>query len=59
MREDIEVHTDAQMSPAITALGDDLEELLAILRPWGEAVRAGFGYLRAGPHDLATAAQGR
>jgi hypothetical protein len=59
IREDIEVHTDAQMSPAITALGDDLEELLAILTPWGETVRAGFGYLRAGPHDLARAAQGR
>jgi hypothetical protein len=34
-REDIELHTDAQMSPAITALGDDADELLAILQPWG------------------------
>jgi hypothetical protein len=59
VREDIEVHTDAQMAPAMTALGDDLDELLAILTPWGETVRAGFGYLSAGPHDLARAAQGR
>jgi hypothetical protein len=58
-REDIEVHTDAQMSPAINALGDDLDELLSILTPWGETIRDGFGYLRAGPHDLARAAQGR
>ncbi len=58
-REDIEVHTDGQMSPAISALGDDLDELLSIMAPWGNTIRAGFGYLRAGPHDLARAAQGR
>jgi hypothetical protein len=59
LREDIEVHTDMQMAPAIEALGDDLADLLAILEPWGETIRAGCGYLRAGPHDLARAAQGR
>ena len=58
-REAIEVHTDMQMSPVITALGDDIDELLAILTPWGQTIRAGFGYLRTGPHDLARAAQGR
>ena len=56
-REDIEVRTDAQMSPAITALGDDIDELFAIMQPWGVAVRAGFGYLSTGPHDIARAAQ--
>jgi hypothetical protein len=40
------------MAPAIAALGDDIEELFAILSPWGEAIRAGRGYLGAGPHDL-------
>ena len=35
------------------ALGDDIDELFDILVPWGEAIRAGRGYLRAGPHDLA------
>ncbi len=52
-REAIETMTDAQMSPAIAALGDEMSELLAILQPWGAAVRAGFGYLQSGPHDLA------
>ena len=52
-RELIETVTDAQMAPAIAALGDDIEELFAILRPWGEQVRAGFGYPASGPHDLA------
>ncbi|MGB0114060.1 MAG: hypothetical protein WBP59_12625 [Ilumatobacteraceae bacterium] len=51
-RESIEIATDIQMAPALAALGDDLEELLAILGPWGVQVRAGHGYLAAGPHDL-------
>jgi hypothetical protein len=41
------------MAPVVTALGDDLVELCEILEPWGAAVRAGHGYLPAGPHDLA------
>lgn len=57
-REAIEVATDAQMAPAIAALGDDLDELFDLLRPWGEAVRAAGGYLPSGPHDLAKAASG-
>ena len=31
VREDIEVHTDMQMAPAISALGPDIDELFAIL----------------------------
>ena len=52
-REQLEVATDEQMQPALDALGSDIEELFDILVPWGEAIRAGRGYLRAGPHDLA------
>jgi hypothetical protein len=56
VREQIEVNTDAQMRAAVDALGDDHAELIALLTPWGEAIRAGHGYLAAGPHDLARAA---
>lgn len=56
-REAIEIHTDGQMRPAIEALGDDADELFSILGPWGATVRDGKGYLTAGPHDLASAAQ--
>ena len=52
-REAIETATDAQCRPAVDALGDDLDELLSIMRPWGEAVRQAKGYPAAGPHDLA------
>jgi len=53
VREQIEVTTDDQVRPALDALGDDIGELFAILTPWGETIRAGKGYLVAGPHDLA------
>jgi hypothetical protein len=56
-REEVEVHTDEQMRPAIEALGDDIDELFEIMTPWGAAVRDGKGYLSSGPHDLASAAQ--
>ncbi len=55
LREDIEVRTDVQMRPAIDALGDDAEELFALLGPWGEQIRAAKGYPSSGPHDLARA----
>jgi len=55
-REEVEVHTDQQMAATIAALGDDIDELFDIMQPWGDAVRAGFGYLPSGPHDLASAA---
>ena len=58
-REDVEVRTDAQMLAPITAIGDDIEELFAMLEPWGAAVRSAKGYLGSGPHDLADAASGR
>jgi hypothetical protein len=51
-REAIEVATDDQMRPALDALGNDIDDLFDILSPWGEAIRAGKGYLGAGPHDL-------
>jgi len=54
-REQIEVTTDDQMRPALGTLGDDIEELFDVLAPWGETIRAGKGYLGAGPHDLALA----
>jgi hypothetical protein len=54
-REDIEVHTDMQMSAAIAVLGDDIDELFTIMEPWGTTIRAGAGYLASGPHDLARA----
>jgi len=55
LREDVEIRTDAQMAPAIAALGDDLDELLTILAPWGRALRAAGAYPADGPHDLAAA----
>jgi hypothetical protein len=54
-REAVEVATDRQCRPIVDALGDDLGTLVAILRPWGDAVRAGSGYPASGPHDLAAA----
>jgi hypothetical protein len=51
-REQIEAATDEQMRPALDALGDDAEELFDLLTPWGATIRAGKGYLGAGPHDL-------
>lgn len=52
-REEVEAATDRQCRPIVEALGDDLDELLAILRPWGRAVVEAGGYPGAGPHDLA------
>jgi hypothetical protein len=55
-REAIEVATDAQMAGAMDAIGNDLDELLSILLPWGAAIRDGKGYPASGPHDLANLA---
>jgi hypothetical protein len=38
---------------ALDAIGSDFDELIAILEPWGAAIRAGRGYPANGPHDLA------
>ena len=58
-REQVEEATDARCQPAVDGLGDDLEELLGVLEPWGAAIREVGGYLPGGPHDLAAAASGR
>ena len=50
-REAIEVATDQQMAPALDALGDDFDELIALITPWGRAVVAAHGYL-GGVGDL-------
>jgi hypothetical protein len=50
-REAIECATDMSMQRGIAALGDDVDELLGILEPWGAAIRAAGGYI-AGPVDL-------
>jgi len=55
-REAVEEHTDAQMAATVAALGDDLQELVDVLLPWGEAVRTQKGYPSSGPHDLANLA---
>ncbi len=55
-REAVEVATDAQCRPILDALAGDLHELVAIMDPWGAAVRAAGGYLPGGPHTMATAA---
>ena len=50
-REAIEAATDQQMAPALDALRDDFDELIAIITPWGRAVVAAHGYL-GGVEDL-------
>jgi hypothetical protein len=45
LRETIERHTDDQLAPAVAALGDDVDDLVAVLTPWGDAIRAEGGYL--------------
>jgi hypothetical protein len=52
-RESIEVATDRQCLPIVHALGDDFDELVALMAPWGAAIRAAGGYPPQGPHDLA------
>jgi hypothetical protein len=51
LRERIELATDRQMAGVIGVLGDDADELIGILRPWGEAIRAAGGY-PGNPGDL-------
>lgn len=57
LREAIERATDRQMLPAIEAVGDDIDELIRRLEPWGAAIRDARGYPASGPHDLANAAR--
>ncbi len=44
LREDLELSTDAQMAPAVHALGQDLPQLAALLEPWARQVMAANGY---------------
>jgi hypothetical protein len=55
-REAVESATDRQCRPIVDALGDDLDELVALLEPWGSDIRAAGGYLPTGPHELARGA---
>ncbi len=52
LRGEIERATDVQMAAAITALGDDADELFALIEPWGVAMRTAGGYLSSGAGDL-------
>jgi hypothetical protein len=56
-REEIERATDAQCRPLVESLGDRLDELVAVLAPWGQAIRDAGGYPASGPHDLAALAR--
>ncbi len=41
------------MIPALQAIGADLGRIVSTLTTWSKTVRAGHGYLSAGPMDLA------
>lgn len=58
-REAVEAATDLHCQPIVDALGDDLADLVAILRPWGDEIRAAGGYLSSGADDLARAGRER
>ena len=53
LREAVEVATDAQCAVILDALGDRFDALIAVLTPWGDALRAAGAYPPQGPHDLA------
>ena len=44
-REQIEAATDAAMTAALDVLGNDIDQILTTLEPWGAAIRAAGGYL--------------
>jgi len=52
-REAVEITTDGACRPIVENLGDDLDELVGILRSWDEAIQGAGGYPASGPHDLA------
>lgn len=54
-REAVEVATDRQCRPIIEALGDDLGDLLDILRSWDAPIQAHGGYPASTPADMADA----
>jgi len=50
-REAMERATDRALAPALAAVGDEVDGVIELLRPWGEAMRAAGGYV-GGPVDL-------
>ena len=52
-REAVEAATDRGCRPIVDNLGDDLDELVAILGQWSKAIQAAGGYPSSGPHELA------
>jgi hypothetical protein len=54
-REAVEEATDRACQRIVDNLGDDLDELVALIGGWSQAVQAAGGYPAAGPHDLARA----
>jgi hypothetical protein len=57
-REAVEVLTDDACTVIIEALGGDADALVALLKTWGDAVKAAGGYPPQGPHDLAAVGGG-
>jgi len=57
LREGIEISTDLSMAHTVAAIGDDADDLFALLEQWGAKVRAEGGYLSAGAADLARATE--
>jgi hypothetical protein len=55
LRESVEAMTDQAEQPVLAALGDDLDELIELLRPWAKAVIDARGY----PTDPASLAPKR
>jgi hypothetical protein len=53
VRENIEVATDRQCTVMVRTVGDDFDELIGLLTPWSEAIRAAAGYPSGGPQSLA------
>ncbi len=49
----VEAVTDSLCRPIIESLGDDFDELVGIVGPWSESIKAAGGYPGAGPQDLA------
>jgi hypothetical protein len=50
-REEVEVATDWACAAMVDALGDDLADLVRILRAWGTVVRAANGYYPSSPQE--------
>lgn len=53
-REAVEARTDDACRPIVDTLGDDVDELVSVLRGWSKQLQAAGAYPAAGPHDLAS-----